>query len=55
MKTIKRVVRFDATDFREDESLFREDLLDLQKTVLFSGGARVGAFLHDSAHVTTSG
>lgn len=54
----KRVVRFDSADrvLREDESLFREDFMQKTKgTVLFSGGARVGAFLHDSAHVTASG
>lgn len=54
----KRVARFDSADrvLREDESLFREDFMQKTKgTVLFSGGARVGAFLHDSAHVTASG
>ena len=54
----KRVVRFDSADraFREDEALFREDFMAKNKgVVLFSGGARIGAFLHDSAHVTASG
>lgn len=55
----KRVMRFDADDnrvLREDESFFREDFQEKVKgSLLFSGGARVGAFLHDSAHVTASG
>ena len=53
----KRVMRCDAAEreFREDESLFREDFTALQQGVLFANGARIGAFLHDSAHVTASG
>jgi hypothetical protein len=55
---IKRVMRLDADDrnYREDEALFREDFVELAKnSMLFSGGARIGAFLHDTAHVTASG
>lgn len=53
----KRVSRCDANEreFREDESLFREDFVAAQQGVLFASGARIGAFLHDSAHVTASG
>jgi hypothetical protein len=59
MNCNKRVMRLDADDarfFREDEALFREDFQKLvEGSVLFSGGARIGAFLHDTAHVTASG
>lgn len=54
----KRVMRCDDDGrlFREDEALFREDFQKLvEGSVLFSGGARIGAFLHDTAHVTASG
>lgn len=50
-----RILRMDAAEYREDEALFREDLLNIQSKVLFADGARVGAFLHDSAHITASG
>lgn len=53
MKT-RRVMRCDSLSFREDEAMFREDKVQ-QTSLLFSNGARVGAFLHDSAHVTSAG
>lgn len=58
MITAKRVMRLDAEDrqFRIDESLFREDFVATEPgKLLFASGARIGAFLHDSAHVTASG
>ena len=52
----KRVVRCDSREFRIDEAAFREDFMQKNKnSLLFAEGARVGAFLHDSAHVTASG
>lgn len=50
----RRVMRCDSLSFREDESMFREDKVQ-QTSLLFNNGARVGAFLHDSAHVTSAG
>jgi len=50
----RRVMRCDAMSFREDEAMFRQDKVQ-QTSLLFNNGARVGAFLHDSAHVTSAG
>lgn len=58
MIKVQRVMRCDDDErhYRNDEALFREDFVELAKgQVLFAGGARIGAFLHDSAHVTASG